>query len=114
MKPLYNYQPYDHPKKGVFEIMTGEYQLPTGWLQKEEVFTIIGESDDTFVYQLKASGHGVWVGNKVIKKKYILPMGIHKSRLVKWISGQLTMFDQDQFIWSNRGVTPTKNICRLY
>ena len=76
-----------------------------GWVQKEEVFTIIGECDHTFVYQLQPSAGNDLSSEKI---KYILPIGIHKSRLVQWISGQLTMFDQDQFIWSNRGVTPAR------
>ena len=87
MKPLYNYKPYDHPKKGVFEIETDEYQ--SGWVRKKEVFTIIGECDHTFVYRLQPSTGNDLSSEKI---KYILPIGIHKTSLVKWISGQLSLF----------------------
>jgi hypothetical protein len=66
--------------------------LPGGWKQKHEAYTIIGETDLHFIYRLQESGHGEWVGDKVIQHQYILPIGIHKSRLVKWMDQQLTLF----------------------
>lgn len=94
MNILYGYTKYDTPRKGIFKVEANEYVLSIGWLQKEEEETIIGETDDSYVYQLKESEHGEWVGNKVIKHRYILPLGIHKSRLARWTSGQLTLFDK--------------------
>ena len=85
MSPLYNYKAYDLPKKAVFNITTDEYKLPGGWVQKQEEYIIIGETEDDFVYELRESGHGEWAGDKVIQINYILPLGIHKSRFVKWI-----------------------------
>lgn len=87
MKVLYNYKPYQFPMTGLFNITTDVYD--NGWKLSQEKKLIIGEDDDSYVYQLLNSGHGEWVGEKVIQHKYILPIGIHKSRLVKWVAGQL-------------------------
>ena len=92
MEILYNFKKYDTPKFGIFNITTDEY-TSKGWGLKQEKYKIIGEDDETFVYELLESGHGEWVGDKVIQKKYILPIGVHKSRFVKWTSGQLSIFD---------------------
>ena len=89
---LYDFKKYENPKKGVFRIDTNEYKLPGGWVQKEETHTIIGETKLWFIYRLQASGHGEWVGDKVVQWEYILPIGIHKSRLVKWEDYQLELF----------------------
>jgi hypothetical protein len=92
MEILYNYKAYDTPKKGVFNVETGEYKLPIGWLQKEVECIIIGETDLHYVEELLPSSHGEWVGDVVVEHKYILPIGLHKSRLVKWIDSQLCLF----------------------
>jgi hypothetical protein len=90
---LYGFIKYDLPKFGVFNIDTNEYKLPGGWIQKETEFKIIGETEDTFVTRLQEGGHGEWVGDVVIEEKYVLPIGIHKTRFVRWIPGQLSIFD---------------------
>lgn len=86
---LYNYVPYEQAKKGVFSITTDEYKLPGGWVLKEEERIIIGETDDCFVEKLLESGHGEWIGDKVVQLNYTLPVGIHKSRFVKWLPTQI-------------------------
>jgi hypothetical protein len=92
MKPLFEFKAFDQPKLGVFRVETGEYTLPVGWVKKEEEITIIGETDDSFVYKLVPSGHGEWgVGDTVVQHNYILPIGVHKSRFVRWNS-QLNLF----------------------
>ena len=91
MDILYNFIRYDSPKFGIFSITTSEYQ--NGWVSKEVEYKIIGEDDNSYVTHLLQSGHGEWVGDIVIRKEYILPIGIHKSRLVKWVPGQLSIFD---------------------
>jgi hypothetical protein len=87
-----NYQPYEYKKKGLFNVCTGVYQLPEGWLQKQVEREIIGETRLFYVERLVDSSHGEWVGNEVIERKYTLPIGIHRSRLVKWIDNQLEIF----------------------
>ena len=93
-KILYNFIKYPTPKKGLFSIekKDGKYILPGGWEKEQEEVLIIGEIDTAFVYQLLPSEQGQWVGNKVIIEKFILPIGIHKSRLICWTSGQLSLF----------------------
>jgi hypothetical protein len=92
MKILYNFVPYSKPQKGIFFQSTDDYNLPDGWGRKEINITIIGETKDCYIYQLKETSHGEWIGDKVIQHKYILPVGIHKSRLKLWTVGQL-LFD---------------------
>ena len=91
---LYDYVPYETPKKGLFNLEkeNGSYTLPYGWEKEQIEFLIIGEDNTSYIYKLKESGHGEWVGNEVIKHRYILPLGIHKSRLIKWTNNQLTLF----------------------
>ena len=93
MDTLYNFKRYAFPKFGLFNIDTNQYRYPEGWVQKKSEYKIIGETDDCFVYKLIESGHGEWLGDNVIELKYILPIGIHKTRLVRWKEGQLTIFD---------------------
>ncbi len=92
METLCNFQSYPYPKKGLFNITTDEYKFPDGWVLKREIEIIIGETDDTYVNKLIESEHGEWVGNTVVKHKYILPIGIHKSRFIEWQESQLSLF----------------------
>lgn len=92
MEILYNYKPYDLPKTGEFWTETNEYRLPGGWVKKLETLTIIGEDDTAFVYRLKETGHGEWIDGQVVQLQYILPIGIHKSRLHRWLDTQLSLF----------------------
>lgn len=84
---LHNYKSYDKLKKGLFSVpkIDGKYSLSDGWENVEEEVSIIGEDDDTYVYKLLPTIEGKWVGKKVIHEEFLLPIGIHKSRLVKWI-----------------------------
>jgi len=91
MEVLYNYKAYPHPRKAIFSIDTNVYGR-NGWVHKDEEHTIIGEDFDCYVTKLLSSGHGEWVGEEVIQRTYILPIGIHKSRLVKWVDTQLELF----------------------
>jgi len=88
---LYNYRPFNSPTEGEFRITTDVYKFPDGWLCKNKKYLIIGETDDTYVYKLLPSSYGEWIVDKVIRKEYIMPLGIHKSRLVKWIETQLSL-----------------------
>lgn len=93
MEILYNFKAYPAPKKALFKVDTNKYILPEGWIQKEELYTIIGETDDSYVYKLYKSEHGERnEKDKVVIKKYIMPLGVHKSRLVRWTEGQLLLF----------------------
>jgi hypothetical protein len=91
---------YPVPKKGVFSVCKkdAQYILPDGWENELKEYTIIGEDDTEYVYMLQPFEYGLWVGNKVVNYKTILPMGVHKSRLVKWTSGQLSLFETNDLI----------------
>lgn len=90
---LYNFKRYAATRQGLFSIHNpspvhtehGKCELLI------EQHTIIGETDNCFIYELQES-EGEWVGDKVIKNRFMLPLGIHKSRLVEWTSGQLSIF----------------------
>ncbi len=79
---MYNYKPYDKPLKARYNQYGGEYVVDEetgyyGWSQVEVETVVIGETEDTFVFKL--------IGP--------IPIGFHKSRLVKWLeSRQLTLF----------------------
>lgn len=95
MKVLYNYKPYQTPKVGLFHCETGLYQLPVGWVQEEQEHEIIGETADTYVYRL-AEHTCCDTTKKTYGKKMLLPMGVHKSRLVTWVENkgvQLKLFN---------------------
>jgi hypothetical protein len=91
---LYDYKKYANPRKGIFLVHknNGKYSLSDGWENELKEYTIIGEDNDSFVYKLKKSKQGKWVDGEVIIEKFILPIGLHKSRLVNWVDGQLSLF----------------------
>jgi len=87
------FKKYNTPKFGLFRIDTNEYSLSEGWIQAENQFKIIGETDDCYVTRLQESVCGEWVGDVVVEKKCTIPIGVHKTRLARWIPGQLSIFD---------------------
>ncbi len=91
MEILYGFIPYEQIKTGIFKEDTNIFKLPGGWVWEEKTVDIIGETEDSYVYELSESGHGEWIGDKVVQHKYILPMGIHKSRFIRWKDRQLQM-----------------------
>ena len=92
MVVMYNYIPYEYPKNGLFGITSDIYKLPGGWVLVPEQYLIIGEDDHSFIYKIVKSGHGEWIGNKVMQLEYYLPIGLHKSRLIKWLPTQTILF----------------------
>lgn len=87
-----DYKGYQFSKMGVFEVDTNEYKLPGGWIQKEEEHLIIGEDEHIYVTKFLPHCHGEWVGDVVIQTNYIIAIGLHKSRLVRWKETQLQLF----------------------
>lgn len=100
MEILYNFKPYAMPKKALFKSGGGEYLKcdETGLLifsMPIEEAIVIGEADDSFVCKLIES-KVCDTNNKNYGKPCLLPIGFHKSRLVKWIpvpGQQLSLFD---------------------
>jgi len=91
MEVLYNYTAFEFPKMGIFSIDSGEWG-EDGWINVEEERMIIGETDLNYIEKLSPSSTPEWVGDEVIERKYILPLGPHKSRLVSWVDTQLSIF----------------------
>ena len=91
MEIAYNYKPYIIPKLGIFNVHTDEYKLPGGWVQKEEEIEIIGETDDDYIHRLFETEYED-CRKANYKQKYIMPLGIHKTRLLKWLPNQLKLF----------------------
>jgi hypothetical protein len=82
---LYDFNPYRYPRKGLFSVSKSHYTA-------QEVSIIIGETDDTYVTRLKESKQGYWEGDKVVQERFVLPIGIHKTRLIQWTEGQLQLY----------------------
>lgn len=91
---LYGFEPFDFPRVGLFSLEKNptEFCIEKGWLTDLKEETIIGETPDTYVTRLLNCETGEWVGDRVIKRKYTLPVGIHKSRWCSWTAGQLPLF----------------------
>lgn len=81
-----NYKPFKVPKNGIFNIDAEFYDIKEfKWTQKQETRTIIGETNDSFICKLLPSGHGEFINGKHVFFEYLLPLGVHKSRFIKWI-----------------------------
>ena len=92
----HEFKKYDIPKVGFFRVEkpNGKYILPGGWEQIVEKHLIIGEDDTTYINGLQPYEEGRWIGEEYVEnyKQCILPIGIHKSRLIKWEPTQLSLF----------------------
>lgn len=51
MKTLYGFKKYSFPKKAIFSATTSEYNIQTGWIEKQEESIIIGETDDCYIFR---------------------------------------------------------------
>ena len=89
MEILHNFKPYTMPKKALYFRDTGDYVKDPesgmfGWEMIPEEAEVIGETDTSYVKQLvEYTNRHSW--DKDYKKKSLLPLGFHKSRLIKWI-----------------------------
>lgn len=100
MRVLYNYKPYDKPKKARYFQTGNDYIKDSitgllGWSKVEVETFVIGEDEDSYIEQLKEyrccdttePDYG-----EVVQ----LTLGFHKSRLLKWLKlpgEQLEMFE---------------------
>lgn len=78
-------QLYHKSKTGIFSIHVNSYG-PNGWEHKLEERTIIGEDSDTFIERIQLFECGEWIGDNIIPMRELIAIGIHKSRLMKWLS----------------------------
>lgn len=84
-------QLYDTPRVGVFKLPSDEY-ISGSWDHDEGECKIIGETDTCFIEREVPLSYGWWFGDTVKQINTIVQIGPHKSRLVKWIDTQLTLF----------------------
>ncbi|MBK6546422.1 MAG: hypothetical protein IPG12_14290 [Saprospiraceae bacterium] len=83
---LLDFHKYDVPKRAIFRTENrGETIVPGGRVLLEIEENIIGETKDKYITRLFPFDHGEWRGNIGLKRFSIMPIGIHKSRLVKWV-----------------------------
>lgn len=80
MKILYNYKPFDQPRIGLFHTEDETNNI------KE--FKIIGKYDTGYATQLKPYSDKLGSDPTML-----LPIGLHKSRLIRWKTNQLELFD---------------------
>lgn len=88
---LYGFQAYEFPRLAEYRHETDIYAYPIGWLTEPKQVLVIGEDNSSFVTELKPSEHGEWDEKRVLYK-YILPLGFHKTRLIRWVDTQLSLF----------------------
>lgn len=73
---------------------TDVYVSGQGWQFKEIETLVIGETDDTYIEYFKETSCGYWDELGRYTAHYCLPLGFHKSRLVRWREGvQLSLFN---------------------
>lgn len=89
---LYNYKPYFQKRIGLFRVDINYYDIKNGGWQSEIVErTIIGEADNMYVERLYHSKHS----DRDLTnygKEYLCPIGLHTTRLVKWLPTQTELF----------------------
>lgn len=85
---------YEFPKIGIFRVekKNGNYSSSDGWEQEEEKQLIIGEDKTAFVYKLKKVSWNESFDGKPVVKSNVIALGIHKTRLVRWLNVQLELF----------------------
>lgn len=96
---LFDYIAYPSPKKALLFQSGNEYVFDknngySGWSKVEKVEIIIGESDTSYITELKEYRECDTNDSDYGKMK-LLPLGYHKSRLLKWLhtpGEQLSLF----------------------
>jgi hypothetical protein len=87
------YKAYDTPKDGLFNVEDGGYDPKIGWTQKQVTHRIVGENDLWYVYRfIESDTHYPAPDFTPVKIDFLSPIGIHKTRFVKWLDTQLELF----------------------
>mgnify|MGYP001332189522 CR=1 FL=1 len=69
---------WEHSKKGIFLAEGRKWVNGIGWKRETKELTIIGETEDSFVYAEQTGRYDTW--------------GIPKQRLIQWEPVQLELF----------------------
>jgi hypothetical protein len=84
---------YITPREGLFLMTTSDYKPGIGWAKHVEKKMIIGEDSTCYIERFQKFGYGEWEGDSVIQKNDLIGIGPHKTRLVRWLNSQLSLFD---------------------
>lgn len=88
LKIVNDYVPYKAPVKLFFNISSNIYDIKQGgWVLNVEESLIIGETKDSYVTKLLKSV-SCDTDDSHYGEEIIIPIGIHKSRLIKTTPGQ--------------------------
>lgn len=82
---------YEIPRTGIFMQDNNIYSPINGWGYIEVTETIIGEDEHLYIYRWLTTDWGEWVNDQVITTWHHIPLGYHKSRLIKWVPTQIIM-----------------------
>lgn len=91
-----NFKQYDKPKKAVYFMSGNKYEKDAitglyGWSKIILEVNVIGEDDTHYITEIKKYRNcDIW--DKDYKKNCMIPLGFHKSRLIKWKNEQLKLF----------------------
>ncbi|NNV54554.1 hypothetical protein [Limnovirga soli] len=83
---------YAQPRKGLFNLNTEEYHPKIGWVQKQEALVIIGETACSYTCRYLTSSIPYWDEYGRYEAHATTAVGVHKSRLVKWLPTQIQLF----------------------
>lgn len=89
---LYNFVAYDTPRLATYFHPGEEYDIKKGgWQNIPKTILVIGEDEHCFITKLSPGEHGEWTDKRILYK-YILPIGFHKCRFIRWEETQLSLF----------------------
>lgn len=83
---------YDSPRRALYIPVSDKYTIEKGWSGDPEEVTVIGEDDFMYITGTYITDAEWWKANKVPVYPVEAPLGFHKSRLVKWLPTQLSLF----------------------
>ena len=82
---------YKQHREGLFSIHSGKWGV-NGWEDVEEVHAIIGETRDHYITKIIESSIPYWDEMGRYEAHSCTPIGIHKSRFIRWMDTQLSLF----------------------
>lgn len=93
MADNHQYMPYPEPKTLKFHITSNVYDVKKGgWIQNIKQYEVIGETKDLFITRIIKTVGCDRHDQANYGKEITVPIGIHKSRLIKDCPMQLTLF----------------------
>ncbi len=81
---------FENPRTALFAITGGKYLMQSGWEITYKKFVVIAEDNYRYITEFRECREHCPDGIK--PDVYTIRIGIHKSRLVKWIGMQMALF----------------------